>query len=178
MGEGLGGAASHAPPPRVLPASPCSLHHSPKKDPGLGLFSPNRGRPSGSTVGPHGRARHTTPTRHARAWTGRAHSYWIAGPCVHCTAPPGVPPGVHLGVEVWHYAWLCCCLQLAAPIGLSPLTAALSLSPFSPASHPLVLSLSLPSLSLPHYQICTHTHICTQIYAYAYTQVCSHCAYM
>ena len=22
----------------------------------------------------------------------------------------------------WHGAWLCCCLQLAAPMGLSPLT--------------------------------------------------------
>ena len=32
----------------------------------------------------------------------------------------------------WHDAWLYCCLQLAAPIGLSPRTLALSLNPFHP----------------------------------------------
>ena len=32
----------------------------------------------------------------------------------------------------WHDAWLCYCLQLAAPIGLSPLTAALPSNPFPP----------------------------------------------
>ena len=31
--------------------------------------------------------------------------------------------------RVWHDAGLCCCLQLAGPIGLSPLTLALSLNP-------------------------------------------------
>ena len=64
-----------------------------------------------------------------------------------------------VGGGVWHDAWLCCCLQLAAPIGLSPLTAALPLSPFPPeaarpsASDPLVPSLSLPGLSLPPYSL-------------------------
>ena len=29
----------------------------------------------------------------------------------------------------WHDTWVFCCLQLAAPIGLSPLTAALPLNP-------------------------------------------------
>ena len=42
---------------------------------------------------------------------------------------------VHGRWGVWHDARLCCCLQLvqlAAPIGLSPLTAALPLNPFPP----------------------------------------------
>ena len=36
------------------------------------------------------------------------------------------------GGGCWHDAWLCCYLQRAAPIGLSPLTAALPLNPFPP----------------------------------------------
>ena len=31
-----------------------------------------------------------------------------------------------------HDAWLCCCQQLAAPIGLSPLSLVLSLKPLPP----------------------------------------------
>ena len=41
----------------------------------------------------------------------------------------------------WHNTSLCCCLQLAAPIGLSPLTAALHLKPLPPqAAAPIGLS--------------------------------------
>ena len=57
----------------------------------------------------------------------------------------------------WHDAWLCCCLQLAAPVGLSPLNAALPLNPSfyrrrrPSTSHRLVPSLPLLGLSLPPY---------------------------
>ena len=59
------------------------------------------------------------------------------------------------GGGVWQDALLCCCLQRAVPIGLLALTLALPLNPFLRrrrcplASHFLVPSLSLPSLSLP-----------------------------
>ena len=50
-----------------------------------------------------------------------------------------------------HDAWLCCCLQLAAPIGLSP--PALSLNPLPPcrgAHWPLTPLCSLPCLAYPY----------------------------
>ena len=47
----------------------------------------------------------------------------------------------------WHDAWLCCCLQPPAPIGLSPLTLALSLNVLPPqAAAPTGLS---PPCALP-----------------------------
>ena len=45
----------------------------------------------------------------------------------------------------WHDAWLCCCLQRAAPIGLSPLAAALPWTPLPPeAAAPICLSTPSP----------------------------------
>ena len=48
------------------------------------------------------------------------------------------------GGEVgWHDAWLCCCLQRAAPVGLSPLTAALFF-PWDPFPPQAVVPIGLP----------------------------------
>ena len=44
----------------------------------------------------------------------------------------------------WHDAGLCCCLQRAAPIGLSPLPAALPLNPFPPRVAVPLTTLCLP----------------------------------
>ena len=53
----------------------------------------------------------------------------------------------HFSGGVWHDAWLRCCLQLAAPTGLSPLTAAIPLNPVPPhAAAPIGLS---PPCALP-----------------------------
>ena len=55
----------------------------------------------------------------------------------------------------WHDAWMDCCLKLAAPIGLSPLTLALSLNSFPPqAAVPIGLS-PLCALPLPAWPILT-----------------------
>ena len=59
----------------------------------------------------------------------------------------GVGVGLGGGGWDWHDAGLCCCLQLAAPLGLSPLTAALPLNPFPlQAAAPIGLS---PPCALP-----------------------------
>ena len=65
-------------------------------------------------------------------------------------------PGGGLGGGGWHDAGLCRFLQMAAPIGLSPLPAALSFTPLSPQvaapvdlSPPRVLPLPLPRLPSP-----------------------------
>ena len=58
----------------------------------------------------------------------------------------------------WHDKCLCCCLQLAAPVGLSPLTAALPLNPFAPqAAAPIDLSTPC-ALPPPAWPILTPLH--------------------
>ena len=76
--------------------------------------------------------------------------------------PPQVTVGRRGGLGgggAWHDAWMYCCQQLAAPIGLSPLTLALSMNPSPPpgrrrsplASPPCALPLPLPGPSIPPY---------------------------
>ena len=83
----------------------------------------------------------------------RRRSQAIPGQFGGCSPPPrevlrraqGV--GVGGGGGGWHAARLCCCLQPAAPIGLSPFTPALPLNPLPPqAAAPIGLS---PPRALP-----------------------------
>ena len=70
--------------------------------------------------------------------------------------PPLTPPPDHQQLPAeQHDARLCCCLQQAVPVGLSPLTAALPLTPLpSRAAAPIGLSppraLPPPCLAYPH----------------------------
>ena len=77
------------------------------------------------------------------------HRWW----CPSASHHPGT-----LGQGGWHDTRVCCCLQLAAPIGLSPLTGALPLNPFPPqAGAPIGLA-PLCALPLPAWPVLTSLH--------------------
>ena len=93
--------------------------------------------------------------------TSRASAPWrLSRRCRHAHAShPVIPMTAKFGGRCWggmgggggwHDASLCCCLQLAAPVGLSPLTLAVSLNPVPPhhpqAAAPISLS---PPCALP-----------------------------
>ena len=159
MLRGMRPAAHTAPPQHTAPPIPaarrCTGVHRRTR---LGVHAD-----SAHARSPHARQHAGTPRRTTAqpsvTLRGGLGSLSLDPSCLGHVAPAAkLPPYMEISLRSWggggDDAWLCCCLQLPAPIGLSPRTSALPLNPLPPQRRfPLASRLPCPpspSLAYPH----------------------------